>query len=370
MSNVIEVSIGDAKRLIRKTIRHNRQLLKDNKKAISMPIYLHSAPGIGKSAVVDQIAREEQIGFVDVRLGTMEQSDVCGIPYVHEGEMKVSIPDWFPTEEKVNAGQIPAEGIVFFDELSNAPIGVQHAAYRIILDRACQNGVKMPEGWQIIAAGNRKEDKTGAKGVAPAMANRFAMHLSIKPDIDDFRAYAVERGLHTSIIGFLSFKQDRLYDSKAALTELAFATPRSWEQVSNLLDVGFDDEELQVAIAGCVGAGVAHEYQTFCQFYEKLPNFTDVMDGKVEYTVPKDDLGLLFAVTSSVITCLAGNADNKDRVRNLDKVMKQLGDEYLVLIYKSLKNLNNEKLISQVLVNTMDTYRRVAKYTKLENQMS
>lgn len=380
MSELSTTTINSAKNLVRKMIVSNFESMKKGLKVKNMPIFLHSPPGIGKSAITAQISDDlksddQDFGFIDVRLGTMEQSDVCGIPYVGTDadgntQMQVSIPAWFPTEERVEAGKFPKYGIVFFDELSNAPQGVQHAAYRIIHEREVQQGVKMADGWQIVAAGNLKSDKTGAKGVLPAMANRFAFHLHIRPSIDDFRAYAVDTKMEQEVIGFLSWKEGALYDKDGAKTDVAFATPRSWEQVSNLLRVGYSDDELSLVLSGCVGDAKATDFMTFRRFYDRLPDMEAIMDGKAEWTVPKKDLGLIFAVTSAVIVALAANASNKERVKNLEsRIMNQLDDEYLVLVYKSLKNLGDKRASAQVLMNTMATFKRISHYVDADKKM-
>jgi len=168
---MLTTTIGSAKDLIQKAIAA------ELKSGVHMPIYMHSSPGIGKSAITKQIATTLDIGFVDVRLAQMEQADVAGIPYVSHSDvegieiMKVSIPDWFPSKERVGAGIFPEKGILFFDEMSNAPLGVQQSAYRIVLDREIHRNCELGDGWVIVSAGNLKEDKTGAKGVAPALAN-------------------------------------------------------------------------------------------------------------------------------------------------------------------------------------------------------
>ena len=371
---MLQTTISNAKVIVKKMVEHKLNEIKAGNYS-SSPIYLHSSPGLGKSAVTKAISKELDLGFVDLRLGSCEAADVCGIPFVAnqgsgEEEMKLSVPDWFPTEEKIKAGKCPEFGILFFDELSNAPIGVQHAAYRIILDREVQNGVRLPDGWQIIAAGNLKSDKTGAKGVAPALANRFATHLEIVPSLDDFRAYAVNAGMNHQVLGFLSFKQDALYkfDPSKSGSDVAFASPRSWEQVSRILEVGYTDDELQLVLAGAVGKGVSTAFMTFRKYYGKLPDFDKIMDGTEEYTIPKNDAGIVFAVTSSIISCLSANADGSpksvSRIKNIEKLMKQLEPDFLVLIYKTIKDGFGDQAISSILMNTVETYKSIVKYVK------
>lgn len=343
-----------------------------------MPMYLHSSMGIGKSAITRQVAEELNIGFVDQRLAQLEQADVAGIPYVSntgadEEIMKTSIPDWFPSKERVAAGVFPEQGILFFDEMSNAPIPVQHAAYRIVLDREVHIGCALADGWVIVSAGNKKEDKTGAKGVAPALSNRYAVHFDIKANLADFTLYAVGVGINPEVIGFLNFDASALFDFDPKRNDVAFATPRSWEQVSNLLDVGYNNDELGHVIGGCVGDKVASSFMSFRKYYNVLPDFQKIMSGEQTYTIPtgKDSRGICFAVTSSLIQNIVENANDKKKVKNLEKIMSQLDDDFLIMLYKTLKGMfsgrkdgESERALTNILMFTMDTFKRVSGYIK------
>lgn len=357
MAELNTVDISSAKDMVTKMVAASLKSLDDGN-PIHMPIFLHSSPGVGKSAIISQVCEELGIGFIDVRLGQMESSDVQGIPFVAEGtdgirdEMKFSIPDWFPRDPDWR-------GIVFFDELSNAPISVQHAAYRLINDRGIHSDIKMPKGAVLVAAGNLKTDKTGAKDVAPALANRFGTHLHVKTSVEAFTSYAVSRGLHEHIVGFLNFKPDMLYQYEPGKNTLSFPTPRSWEKVSTLISMGFSDDELSLILGGAVGQVAANEFMGFRRFYGKLPDFTAIMKGKEKtWKMKAGDRGLTFAATSSIISLLAENYENDEYVANLQKVFTQLEDDFLVMLYKSLRNLGPEVVLS-VASKTKDDFQRV-----------
>ena len=367
-------TINTAKQFVIKSVAH------EMKSGIHMPIYLHSSPGIGKSAVVKQVTKELDIGFVDVRLAQLEQADVAGIPYVSRSEgdehetMKTSVPDWFPSKERIKAGLMPKNGILFFDEMSNAPIPVQHAAYRIVLDREIHRGCELGDGWAIVSAGNKKSDKTGAKGVAPALANRYAYHLDIEANLIDFTIYAMDTGLNKEIIGFLNFDASMLYNFDPKRNDVSFATPRSWEQMSNLLEVGYNNDELAHVMGGCVGDKVASSFMSFRKYYGVLPNFQKIMSGEETYTVPtsgKDHRGIVFALTSSLIQNVAENALDVKKLKNLEKIMVQLEDDFLIMLYKTVKgvfegrkNEVSDKAITSILMHTITTFKKVSGYVK------
>lgn len=355
----MKVNIAQAKKIVAKTIKHNLKGLEDGKQVFHNPIMLHSSPGVGKSAIVKQAADELGVGFVDVRLGQMEAADVSGIPYVsHAGSdtetMKFSIPQWWPTS---------GSGILFFDEISNAPIGVQQAAYRLILDRELPSGEKLPDGWQIVAAGNLKSDKTGAKDIAPALANRFGIHLEIDANKDEWVRYAHNAGIDSRIIGFMEWKGDALYRFDPRKNENSYPTPRSWEKLSNLMEIDYTDNELSTVISGCVGEATAHEFQGFLKYYSKLPKMNDIMDDKIPggYKVKKEDRGIVFALTSSIISATLQNYTDEKRIKNLWKVVDQLDEDFIVLIYKSAKSIEDRQILASLMKNTLSTWKRVSK---------
>lgn len=338
------------------TIKQSKKLLQKviEQGDTRMAGFLHSSPGIGKSAIIKQIAEALGLPLIDIRLASIEATDLCGIPYVRNGEQVFSTPEWFPTDPN-------SKGILFLDELSNANINVQQAAYRLVLDREINNNKTLPAGWFTIAAGNLQTDRTGVKGIVPALANRFSIHLNIEPNLQDFMTYGIDHGIDTRILGFLDFKPDYLHKFTSG-TDQAFPTPRSWEFASNLLKCSFSDGEVLTALSGCIGEGPASEFQAFCKYYENLPNFTKLMDGGVEYTLPKGDLGLMSALTSSLISLFKENHSSEKKMTNLSKVMRQLPDESLILIYKLISGTDDGVMIMNVTEYTLECYERVEKY--------
>ena len=105
------ITISEAKSILEKIIRHGNQKLS---------VFLHSSPGIGKSSIVKQIGVECNLPIIDLRLGSIEPTDLCGIPFVRDGEQVWSTPSWFPQDPD-------SKGILFLDELSNANVNVQQA---------------------------------------------------------------------------------------------------------------------------------------------------------------------------------------------------------------------------------------------------
>jgi hypothetical protein len=232
------------------------------RKNLQISTMIWGAPGIGKSSIVDQISRENEMDFVDVRLSQLAPTDLRGLPVAENG-----ISKWFPPEFLPRTGK----GILFLDELNMAPPAMQGVAQQLILDRRVGSYV-VPDGWFVWAAGNRKEDRAAVFDMPAPLANRF-LHLEVHADFDSFKAYALIKGLHEQIIAFLSFRSTLLH--KLDPHQPAFPTPRTWEMASALHQVGLD-------ISPAVGSGAAAEFTAFINLYENLPNLMLILEGKGE----------------------------------------------------------------------------------------
>lgn len=218
------------------------------------------APGIGKSSIVNLVAKERDLDFIDVRLSQLAPTDLRGLPVAEDG-----ISKWYPPEFLPRAGK----GILFLDELNMAPPAMQGVAQQLILDRRV-GGYAVPNGWYVWAAGNRKEDRASVFDMPAPLANRF-LHLQVEADFDSFKAFALETGVGEQIIAFLSFRSTLLY--KIDPQQPAWPSPRSWVMVSQLHASGLN-------IDPAVGIAAAAEFAAFIALYKTLPNLTPILAGK------------------------------------------------------------------------------------------
>lgn len=232
-------------------------LLKNN---ITLSTMIWGPPGIGKSSIVAQLAREHQFDFVDVRLSQLAPTDLRGLPVAEDG-----ISKWYPPEFLPRDGK----GILFLDELNMAPPAMQGVAQQLILDRKV-GSYTVPEGWFVWAAGNRKEDRAAVFDMPSPLANRF-LHLQVEPEFESFKAYALSTGIHEQIIAFLSFRTSLLHQLDPQ--QPAWASPRSWDMASKLHFAKLD-------IAPAVGMGAAAEFGAYIKLYEDLPDLSLIFMGK------------------------------------------------------------------------------------------
>lgn len=254
---------------------------------IQISTMLWGPPGVGKSSIVAQTAQAHQLQFVDLRLSQLAPTDLRGLPVPENG-----ISRWFPPEFLPQSGA----GILFLDELNMAPPTMQGMAQQLILDRRV-GSYQLPDNWFVWAAGNRKEDRGAVFDMPAPLANRF-VHLEVEADLDSFKSYALQKGLHERILAFLSFRPALLHhpDPKHP----AWPSPRSWEMASRLLQAKLD-------IAPVVGKGAAEEFAAFEQVYAILPELGEILQGHTQREFPQEPsaryaitLGLAMRVENAV----------------------------------------------------------------------
>ena len=261
------------------------------------PVFLWGPPGIGKSEVVSEIAQELGGHMIDLRMAQMEPTDIRGIPFFNRdlGKMDWAPPVDLPDEEL--ASQYPIV-VLFLDEMNSAAPSVQAAGYQLILNRRVGKYV-LPDNVVIVAAGNRESDKGVTFRMPMPLANRF-IHVEMRPDFASWQAWAVDKGIHKDVVGYLSFAKQDLYDFDAKSSSRAFATPRSWCFVSDLLkDEDIDSETLFTLVAGAVGEGLAAKFGAHRKFAAQLPEPTDILTGKVKDLAVKE-VSAMYSLTVSM----------------------------------------------------------------------
>jgi hypothetical protein len=267
--------------------------------AAKQPVFLWGGPGIGKSAIVRELAGDLAVALQDIRALLLDPVDLRGLPFLgSDGRSKWATPEFLPS-----AG----EGILFLDELNAAPAMVQASCYQLVLDRKVGEYI-LPDGWSIIAAGNRDSDRAVTTRMPTPLRNRF-VHLEFEVDLQDWSEWAIQSGIRPEVIAFLRFRQELLsaFDRDAN----AFPSPRSWEFVSRILDSKPDPSVEHELFAGAVGVGAATEFSAFLRMFRQLPNIDAILMNPLKEPVP-ENADAQYAVASALARCASDS--NFDRV--------------------------------------------------------
>lgn len=339
----------------------------DNGMGVKMmpSVMLWGPPGVGKSQGIREIAQriEGRTGknchITDVRLLLFNPIDLRGIPTANEDKtlavwLRPQIFRMDESEDVVN--------ILFLDEISAAPQSVQAAAYQITLDRVVGEH-RLPDNCIVVAAGNRVTDKSVAYKMPKALANRL-LHIEIVENFASWHRWAVESGIDEKIVGYLSYKRDALMCFDASSEALAFATPRSWEMVSNLLKgVNSDAEKIFSLICGLVGVAAASEFLAWTEVYSSLPSIEDIFAGKL----PKPPKGSdsMYALISAMTAYAREHADDTAAIGNSIAYACKLPPDYTVVLIRDYLCLREG--YRNTLMNIPEFARWMQRYASLLN---
>lgn len=253
---------------------------------MNKPLMLWSPPGIGKTQMITSYAADAGMGLKSLLLSTKTPADLGGLCALdHATKTTVFyMPEFFPRDEA-------SIGLIFFDELSSADDPVRVAAYSIIQERR-QGDYHLPDGWQIVAAGNRPEDGCPAFDMGRAMNDRF-LHVLVAASATDWLDWATSAGIDATVSGFISRNPHRLMPTDAEIQSgnTVLPSPRSWEGVSRACQATNDEELLQIAVAGLVGEIGANEFLAFRQVVASVATVGTILE------TPVDDLGDVIPTT-------------------------------------------------------------------------
>jgi len=290
-----------------------------------VPTFLWGAPGIGKSSIVKQIAEDRGIGFIDLRLALMDPTDLKGIPF-YDKESHTAL--WAPPAFLPKSG----EGILFLDELNSAPPSVQASAYQLILDRKVGE-YELPNGWAIVAAGNREGDRGVTYRMPSPLANRF-VHFEMEVDVEDWRLWAYKKGLDERVISYISYRNEHLFTFDTKSDVKSFATPRSWEYVNRILKSAITTKLLLDTLGGAVGQEVAVSFLAFAKVADRLPDIEDILRGAGgEYS---DEIDVLYALSTGLVSAYLKDKQD-ERLENLLRYTLELKSEFAVMIVQDLQ---------------------------------
>lgn len=344
------------------------------------PLFISGPPGIGKSDIVAEVARMQNRPLIDIRLPLLEATDIRGLPHLAEVTIRdaqgniVLNEQNVPLTEKIfkwsNPSDLPTDpnsrALVFFDEMSAAPPSVQAATYQIILNRKIGT-YQLPEDVVIVAAGNRVKDKGVAYNMPTPLANRF-IHTTLHVDFDDWQEWAMKNRVHKDVVGYLTFQPNDLFDFDPRRESYAFATPRSWSFVSDLIyerqaDGSLADTDLPVdilgdMIKGTVGEGPAIKFMTYRKQASNLPRARDILDGTITKLNVKQ-IDIMYALSTSLVYELTDDnakaiAAQKRGDKNSHDVVFAHVDNFLKFV---MDNFEDEMVVMAVrgfMMNTRD----------------
>ena len=336
------------------TVQLKKQILRAFK--LKRPLFVWGGPGIGKSNLIEQIVDSGDLGkacMYDMRLGLVEPTDIRGVPYYNKesGKMDWADPVDLPSaEDAANYDTV----VLFLDEFNQAVPAVQAASYQLVLNRRVGQ-YHLPDNVVVIAAGNRETDKGVAYRMPKPLENRFG-HFELKCEFHPWLDWAVSRSvpIHPDVVGYLTVHKADLYNFDPSSSSRGFATPRTWEFVSDNLegieDTDFTDNDIIDMVSSYVGEGLALKFSSHMKMSAKMPNPTDIISGKVTNVAEGTDVSAKYSLATSIAYELKELLETTERDGKEEDFTKAMDN---VLSFM-MKNFETELVLAsgRVMLNT------------------
>ncbi len=335
------------------------------------PIFLLGAPGIGKTAVMEQIAQELQIALVSYSMTHHTRQSALGLPFISHREyqgMKYDVSEYTMSEIIASIYEVMEksgirEGILFLDEINCvsetlAPSMLQFLQYKVF------GRHKVPEGWVIVTAGNPPEYNKSVREFDVVTLDRLKV-LDVEADYRVWKDYAWRRGLHAAILNFLELKKEYFYKIETTVNGRSYVTARGWEDLSEILYLY--EEEGMKADEGLVGQYIRNErvVKEFTAYYDLFNKY------KKEYQTEEILAGTAEAQTAERARLAAFDERLSLLGMLIDKVLTEIREDmetgdYLVELFKNLKTVAAVVKME----NTDSTKEKPSVREMLENQIN
>lgn len=207
------------------------------------PVLLMGPPGIGKTQIMEQIAKELQIGLVSYTITHHTRQSAVGLPFIQEktyGGKVYSVTEYTMSEiiasvyEKMEKTGM-REGILFLDEINCVSETLAPVMLQFLQGKTFGNH-SIPQGWVIVAAGNPPEYNKSVREFDVVTLDRLKK-MDVEADFTVWKEYAYKVGIHPAVISYLELRKENFYRIENTVDGKVFATARGWEDLSQLIQV-------------------------------------------------------------------------------------------------------------------------------------
>ncbi len=357
------MNIRDAKRYIEDTVRMylKKDMFGEYRIPVvrQRPVFLLGAPGIGKTAIMEQIAQELGIALVSYSMTHHTRQSALGLPFIEhrnyggeefavsEYTMSEIIASVYETMEKSGI----REGILFLDEINCvsetlAPSMLQFLQYKVFGRHS------VPEGWVIVTAGNPPEYNKSVREFDVVTLDRLKI-LNVDADYDAWKKYARTRGIHGAITSYLELNKNDFYIIETTASGKSYVTARGWEDLSQILQL-YEEEGLRPS-EELVGQylrndRVVREFTAYYDLFNKYKNdydagmilageYTDSMISKAKAAPFDEKISLMGLLVSEILNRMSDVCRRGDMLKGILPALKAI---------KNGASASPEKLISDL----------------------
>ena len=205
------------------------------------PIFLLGAPGIGKTAVIEQIAQELDVAFVSYSMTHHTRQSALGLPKItHKiyGNEEFDISEYTMSEIIASIYETmehtgKKEGILFLDEI-NCVSETLAPSMLLFLQYKVFGTHRVPDGWIVVTAGNPPEYNKSVREFDIVTLDRLKK-IVVEPDYKIWKEYAINQGIHPSVLTYLEIRKNHFYHIESTIDGQHFVTARGWEDLSQMI---------------------------------------------------------------------------------------------------------------------------------------
>lgn len=313
------------------------------------PVFLMGPPGIGKTAIMEQIASELGIGLLSYSMTHHTRQSALGLPMIKQAEYEGNTFDISEYTMSEIIASIYQEmkvtgiknGILFLDEINCVsetltPIMLQFLQYKVFGKH------KVPDGWIVVTAGNPPEYNNSVREFDVATWDRLK-RVDVEPEFEAWEKYAVESGVHYTVISYLKSKKNNFYKIESTENGKSFVTARGWDDLSQMIQV-YEHEDIEV------------DRQLISQYIQNEQIAQDFADYYEIYSRYRKDY--------NIIEILKGNVDDKAKIRSAKaKTPEKIAVTHLLLdelIPEIIDAVNDSTAITElytILKNSLDSFK-------------
>ena len=311
------------------------------------PIFLMGPPGIGKTAIMEQVASELGVGLVSYSMTHHTRQSALGLPFIEKkiyGGVEYSVSEYTMSEIIASVYDMMertglTEGILFLDEINCvsetlAPAMLQFLQYKIF------GRHRVPAGWIVVTAGNPPEYNNSVREFDIVTWDRLK-RIDVEPDYDVWKEYAYKKGIHPAILTYLDIKKTDFYKIETTVDGKSFVTARGWSDLSDMMKlyeqngIPIDEKLVQQYLQN---KKIAKEFAIYYDLFQKY---------KSDYQVDK----ILAGKAPEEIKARAKAAKFDERLALLGMLLDAITDELkkvslseqaLTELLNSLKNVRME----------------------------
>lgn len=326
------------------------------------PIFLIGAPGIGKTAIMEQIAEEMDLALVTYSMTHHTRQSAIGLPIIekreYDGEMydisKYTMSEIIATVYETMERSGKREGILFLDEINCvsetlSPSMLQFLQYKTFGNHA------VPKGWVVVTAGNPPEYNRSVREFDVVTLDRLKV-LEVEPDYEEWKIYAQQKNIHKSILTYLDIKKEDFYDIENTVDGKNYVTARGWEDLSEAIYL-FEEKGYPVddALVGQYlhNQRITAEFSAYYELYSKYRTdyrIHEILDGTVNEMVRKraskasfdERVSIMGLLLEAILPEIKQNVEEEDNLKKLLPELRSMKAQLGSLAMQSISDALSE----------------------------